>query len=545
MIHGDLARLHAHGYVIPTSGSLRPGGRWLPVLLDPKRDPRWETPLRAPAESVRPGFDGARERLLLATDIASGSEDVAHLTRGLEAALDEAAAQFERFTWAAPRDHQDTLLRDRPLLAMPLVGSGRGGFRHAQGRVVQEVLRTLDRRLPELPFDVVLVCWTRAQYAAVQSTRRSAGLAQPDLPDALAAAIPDLAARAARGSLGVLFGAGVSMPLGLPNWAELLGILAAGHDLGALHDLDPVDGASLIVSKLEPEVFAQRLGQHVTITRHSLAHGLLASLRPTVGVTTNYDRGYELALSHVVGGSTPPMLPWTWPDRPGVPRVLKLHGDVELGSVVLSREHFVEMHAMRRPLTALLEEQILANHVLAVGTSMSDTTLVNAIAESAALLASVRPPNTERKVLGTVLMTMAHKARASLLSGSLNVLAANQPPAAGAEPLGVLAAARVTDMFLDALAMNAAQELSYLADPAFDDLVEDPRLGRIAELARSLRAAVDGAAVDGDLSWLPLLEALDGVGATGRMRQGESGSRRWMPTTLTRGPEDWAGTRRD
>ncbi|MGB8019814.1 MAG: SIR2 family protein [Candidatus Nanopelagicales bacterium] len=530
VIHGDLARIHAHGYVIPTSGSLRPGSRWLPVLLDPTQEPRWETALRAPAARVRPGFDGAGERLLLATDIASGSEDIAHLTGGLEAALAEAAAQFERFTWTDPRDHQDTLRRDRPLLAMPLVGSGRGGFRHAQGRVVREVLRTLDRRLPELPFDVVLVCWTRAQYAAVQSTRRSAGLAQPELSGALAAAIPELAKRAARGSLGVLFGAGVSMPLGLPSWTELLAILAEGHDLGALQDLDPVDAASLIVSRLEPEVFAQRLGEHVTIARHSLAHGLLASLRPAVGVTTNYDRGYELALAHVVGGSTPPMLPWTWPDRPGVPRVLKLHGDVELGSVVLSREHFVEMHALRRPLTALLEEQMLANHVLAVGTSMSDATLVNAIAESAALLASVRPRGTERKVLGTVLMTMAHKARASLLSGSLDVLAANQPPAEGAEPLGVLAAARVTDMFLDALAMNAALELSYLADPAFDDLVVDPRLGEVAVLARSLRAAVDGAGVQGDLSWQPLLEALDGVGATARPRPPEFGRRRSIPT---------------
>lgn len=522
VIHGDISKIHADGYVIPADSRLIFEERWQGILggqpqpryhLPRAGDPRritWGV-VTEPAPGRSADDPHPDHRLMLVTDIASGSESLAQMTSGLELALDEAAAH-----WHEGHDSR----RSRPLLAMPLIGSGRGGFRGVQGRVVKALLETLDERVPGLPFDVVLVCFTRAQYSAVQSTRASARLCLPALPPTLDRAAVTLADFAATESLGVLFGAGVSIPLGLPDWSALLRALASGttfEDLGDLSGLDPMDAASLLLSAMpEPgdggDAFKDRLSRSVGLTRHSLAHGLLASLRPTVAVTTNYDRGYELALTHVIGDGGPAIMPWHPPLGAAAPRVLKLHGDVEEGSIVLRREDFLVMHATRRPLTALLQEQMLAHHVLAIGTSMSDSTLVSAIAEASTLLREIE---TDRS-LGTLVMTRRNPARAALLGESMTVLSADEPATPGGPRLEPAAAARVTDMLLDAVAVRSMREISFLADPQFADLVkDDASLVAVAESARALREAIDATGGKGNPQWVQVLAALDGLGATG------------------------------
>ena len=281
-----------------------------------------------------------------------------------------------------------------------------------------------------------------------------------------------------------------------------------------------MDAASLVLSAMPKargsgtaeKQFRDRLSRCVQVSQYSLAHGLLASLRPTVAVTTNYDRGYELALSHVLGPPGPAVMPWGHPEGAAAPRVLKLHGDVEFGSVVLSRKDFVVMHATRRPLTALLQEQMLAHHLLAVGTSMSDSTLVSAIAEASTLLRSIR---TKKRTLGTLVMTQHDPARAKLLRESMDVLVADEPPTEGGESLTAPAAARISDMLLDAVGLMSMRELNYLADPKFLDLIKDKpgRLVTVADRARDLRNAVEATGQIGQPRWAQILAALEGLGA--------------------------------
>jgi hypothetical protein len=523
VIHGDLTHVHADGYLIPADWRLEIGLPWRGVLGDlpepgyrelPAVEPqriKWGV-LERPAPAVASDGTQRDPSLLLVADIASTTRDISRPINGLKVALGIAADH-----WGA----HGVTRRDRPLLAMPLIGCGRGGFQGIQGAVVESLLTALDAQVPGLPFDVVLVCYDRAQYAAVQSTRTRQRLCLPHLPSTFEKPADALAEHAAHGSLGVLFGAGVSMPLGLPSWKTLLSRLAQGttvEGLGDLSGLDPMDAASLVLSGMtagpEPgagqEEFKRRLSESVTISRHSLAHGLLASLRPAVAVTTNYDRGYELALKHVLGDA-PAVMPWDPPTGAGAARVVKLHGDVERGSIVLSREDFVILHATRRPLTALLQEQMLAQHVLAIGTTMSDSTLMSAVAEASTLLRSIG----EDRPLGTLVMTQRDPPRAELLKASMHVLLADEPPPPTEQRLEPRAAARITDLLLDAVALRSMREHNYLADPQFQDLITtDPRLVEIAERARALRAAIDQFGQADQTRWGQIRQALDGLGAT-------------------------------
>ncbi|MGV1005785.1 MAG: SIR2 family NAD-dependent protein deacylase [Candidatus Nanopelagicales bacterium] len=515
VVHGNLAHIHADGYLIPADARLEIGRSWLEVLDDRHAPAVGDTQAGVRNPKVRAFLEGSR--LILVTDTSSETQDTQWLIAGMRAALQAAG---EVWTGDAPVWGADRPPRERPLLAMPLIGCGRGGFRGQQGRVVLEVLTALDALLPSLPFDLVLVCWTRAQYAAVNRTRTTRGLCEAELPAAMRAEVSALARRAAQGGLALLFGAGVSIPIGVPSWKALLGGLSHGLGLAGVSDLDPVDAATLIRSKLGEAEFREGLASAVKIRRHSLSHALLASLRPTVAITTNYDQGYELAISHVIREPSTAVLPWNWPESPAAPRLLKLHGDIELGSVVLSREDFVTMNATRRPLTALLQEQMLSGHVLAVGTSMSDATLMQAVSEAATLLRSVRQPDTISRVLGTLVMTESHPARAELLRNDLKVIFADTPPAAdgagegaGESKLEAGAAARISDLFLDRIAMSAGGELPYVADSAFSDLVPGD-LEEVAVQARKLRTALDAVGVESDPGWRQLLAALDGVGAT-------------------------------
>jgi hypothetical protein len=266
-----------------------------------------------------------------------------------------------------------------------------------------------------------------------------------------------------------MFGAGASMGIGMPRWNRLLELLL--KDLGPtdltpkdLGGIDSVDAASLLVelaSTKGEKAFTDALARHVSTTKCSLVHALIASLKPAVSITTNYDRGYENAVSAIVKDG-PVVLPWERPGTATRPTLLKLHGDVKRGSVVLARKDFVSMQAHRRPLGGLLQERMMVGHLLTVGTTMSDPTLVLAAEEVTSLLQRTMIPSVQH---GTVVLTEDDAARRSLLSRSFGVVVAN---ADGVE--GPVAGRRV-EIILDVLAMQTSRSLAFMLDEAYDDLV--------------------------------------------------------------------------
>lgn len=520
MIHGDLGSVFADAYLIPGDGRFVAGRKWSGQL--PQDAGRYfdADPRSALTQARGKEVEG---RLYLLADIGtSDSYDVSaalqHLLRGVEDAFKLSARHFPAGC-GAPN-------RERPLLAMPLVGTARGGFATRKGALVQGLIEFLEESVPGQPFDVVVVCYERSSYAAVQQSRRT----EDDLPPALAGHVQRLAEHARAGGLAVLFGAGASMPVGLPSWDKLLGDLGSAGERGSdvdlnglregLRDIDPVDAASVVLDILKKQGrvkdFEATLKGQLGVHQHSLMHGLIASIRPRVAVTTNYDQLYELAMRRVLDDGEVCVMPWDRPGHPEDARLLKLHGDLDKGSVVLSRDQFIEMHAQRRPLTALLQDHMLAGHVLAVGTSLSDPTMAQAAEEVSSLLRSVLPEQTGPPEVGTWIQTVDHPARRIMWQRLFAVGCGDEGLPTGEGLDWTLAGARMVDVLLDAVARASSDDVSFLADPVFDDLVEAREWDLLARKVHELREALDPV-LDRGGPFRQLDRALNDLGAHRRL----------------------------
>lgn len=503
-VHGDLKVLQADACLVPTAsdGWVRPYWSW---LWNPG-GPEVGTQLiehAARLESQRAVVvPGAGPTIVLANvAITTDVDPIDWLVQGLVSALEAYAV------WLSERPQPERPRRLLPLLAMPMIGTQGSGLANVRGRVIRRVLDVIDDFQADPPeglpvFDVALVCREDSDYAAVQATRRGRVPARTD--EWLAPVVDS----ARSGQLGVMFGAGASMPLGLPSWQGLLEALIGDLDTTELTaddllGLDPVDAASLIVTQAEKQgegTFLASLAKHVATSKCSLIHALIANTRPAVAVTTNYDRGYENAVA-AMGMGEPAVLPWDQPEVAGQARLLKLHGDVVRGSVVLSREHFVTMQAHRRPLGGLLQERMMVGHLLVVGSTMSDPTLVLAAEEVASLLEETRRKPGK---YGTVVLTRDDPARRALLSRSFDVVAA------GAAGSNVLRDARWVELVLDYVAMMASRRLSFLLLPAYDDLVTSEQKPLVMKL-RDLHEALHETSQDGELE-TAVRDALEGLG---------------------------------
>lgn len=270
----------------------------------------------------------------------------------------------------------------RPLIGVPLVGTGAGGRHHVRGEVVKAVVDRLLDELTHTDVDVVLVLREAGDYAAAQQARfRKLGSEQwPDLDKRHEAAVSALSQEADAGSLVLFLGAGVSMGAGLPSWAELLDRLLAEVsppvDLpaAARRELDSRDLGTL-VEKGVPD-FRTQLRRAVTesvegaaLTRVSLMHQLLASLPVREVITTNYDDLFRTAWQKA--GREPTVLPANRVS--GRPWLLPLHGTIDdKESMVLSRGDYLRLEGAGSALAGVVQAMLLTRHMLFVGYSLSD-----------------------------------------------------------------------------------------------------------------------------------------------------------------------------
>lgn len=382
-----------------------------------------------------------------------------------------------------------------PVLAMPLVGTAEGGFNYLRGEAVATILESLDAffvTYKGLLFDIMIVCHNASDYAAVQLKRRRVS---PGLPLRLAPLADGLttAIRAATNRhLGVLFGTGVSAQLRLPAWPKLLENLAHEFEVPLtkeqLERLDPVDAASLLVESAgTDDAFLTAIQRHLPTPQASLLHMLLAGIQPLIAVTTNYDAGYEMAVRGQ--GRTCSVLPWEQPTGVNSTLLLRLHGDVEHGSVVLSRDHFMTMQGHRRPLGSMVQERMLAGHLLTIGSSMSDPTLVQAAEEVASLIRTVRAGDRRSNHhsvdpaahQGTVILPNDDPARRMLLERSFDVIIAAKD-----EP-DIWLAGRDVAILIDYLAMRSSRSLAFVLNEAYNDILNTLESHYLMELLRDLR----------------------------------------------------------
>jgi hypothetical protein len=522
VVHGDLTVLDCDVAVVPTDALVRVEDSWQGLVTQEEARAAVPEGWRggSGARTLRIGRrdDDGPDRVLV--EVATqGSRPVRWYVDGVREALDLAAGSGCR---PAAR-------RRRPLVGLPLVGTGLGGSGGRRGELIPPLLDLLHEQVEKLDLDAVLVTFNRSDYAAVQASRGDPTCGSAELPAELEEHAQRLAGLAARGELVPFLGAGVSASAGLPAWWELLervadaGDLLADVDRRELHGLGPLDAAELLRTVLGDRAI-EAVTRQLDARRHSLVHGLLASLRPGRVVTTNYDRLFELACARPLAGTGGlAVLPWDAVD-PGRAWLAKMHGDVgHPDSIVLSRGDLLGHDLTRRPLSSLLQGQMLTGHLLFVGSSMTDDAVVRLAWEVRELQRAWEAPP---RLVGTVLGLREEPLRARLWHDVLAFVPLRVGEGAPGDPEGLLPA------FLDRLAQLASRERSYLLDPRYAGLVPEPlrplrdALDRLGDVLAGLPPDVDPAATahaEQALTAFGWRRPARGSGRRGESGQGEGG----------------------
>ncbi|PFG18532.1 SIR2 family protein [Serinibacter salmoneus] len=422
-----------------------------------------------------------------------------------------------------------------PVIAMPLLGSGRAGHAHDRGRLAESLVQSLSAAVRETGVDVMIVASSASDYAVLQHVRR-AQLAEhrlfAGLRPGLITQAQSLAAKVANHEVALFFGAGLSMGAGLPSWSGLLQELLKGLDSDLtwkeVERLPTLDQGEVIEAEARRAVDrgGPSLGERVAdiisrAERPSLSHLLLAGMQIPSAVTTNYDGLYERAVENA--GRTGDrreiaVLPWQDVSATG-PWLLKMHGDVNHpNSIVLTRNSFVSYDSRWKPVGSVVQSLMMTKHLLVVGASLTDDNLIRFAHEVATLRRQLTEEGStfaEESDIGTVITLRPDRAFERLWQRQFAVVMAGTDDEAGAPESGSgpspgharRAAARSMTIFLDAVAMFAARAPSHLLDARYqvedDHLVESLRDAYQEALAR-------GATHDG---WAALARALRQFGA--------------------------------
>jgi hypothetical protein len=486
VVQGDLTKLECDAVLVPTDVTGHVEGYWGSWAEGPipERDPE--------AKRVTASREiGGQIVRFVDVGATMATADVQWLREGLNDALAATARDL------AEPGFEPRHGRARPLLAMPVLGVGKGGFDSVRGEALTTLLEE-SLRAAAHGFDIAIACLRRSDYAALQSRRP---YDWSDLPTDQAAEADGLGERGVRrGSVALFLGAGVSKAAGLPDWAQLLADVAgdAGEDLpdrGAVDDLTRV--ASKIRRALGQAEFEGLLRQHLTADKYAVAHALVASMRIEEVVTTNVDNLYEQACETAFGPGELCVLPWNRMPR-RTPWLLKLHGDLIAGSLVFTREdydHFREDHGV---LGAVVQSLLMTRNLVFVGYSMRDRDFLALARQVAEALARA---GVEDRRIGTVLSLRPPDDHSQVATvGEVKVIVVG-----GANAGPVAEGARRLEIFLDRMAWSAAKaETSWVLDDHYRSLLSDQDR-RVVESLRAL--SLEGP------TWSPLREALARYGA--------------------------------
>jgi len=489
IVHGTIETLVHDAVILPVGIEFRFNSVWQGLAGKRPREPRqwkdraWGRVVDAPDRVWAVSVGGAvadpygkiLERVALSLEAISARRDARPKVRG-----------------------QESL----PLVAIPVIGIGRGGYGRRRGEVLASLVAHLAEEADRLRLDVALVTPENAVFAAAQYARRSFA---DVLPARLEDAARELGNAARQQDLALLVGAGVSAAAGLPTWHKLIKRLAVGlgDDAESLlnANLTATDQAELI-ERLDPEGFQQRVADIAgSVTRSSLLHGLLAGLDCREVITTNYDLLYEQAV-RATGRSITSVMPWA--SAHGADRwVLKLHGDIEHPkTIVLTRRHMVRYDAANRPSAALLQSLLLTKKLLVVGTSMTDDNVIRLAHEVQAYRQEHQGGGAG--TFGTVLDTQGDLLRSRLWEGQLDWIAL---PAVSPWP-----GRRAVELFLDRVAAHAARDSSWVLDSRFAGLLGDRGDADLADQIRRLYKMLPDRP---GTKWSPLVQRLREMGADG------------------------------
>jgi hypothetical protein len=460
VLRGDLTNLACDAWLVP--GDFEPGSTWLPALPDGPKPPLpigWGRS-DGPRSLLWPSALPPPTPQPFLTNTGSGTSDPQFFV--------DSARAFVRV--AAPYVHArgPSHRRQKPLLGVPLVGTGGSGGANVAGDVVRLLLRALFEEVLAHDVDIALVLREGPAWAAAQAERMALeGVAFRALSPAERERAESLAALARAGHLVVFIGAGVSQAAGLPSWSALLTDLAADktrpEERPALERLNELDRAALIKRRLGPNA---QLGNAVAdymrarAARSALGHGLLAQLPVEELITTNYDDLFERA--SLAAGHPITVLPGTQAEA-GTRWILKMHGCVTRPeSIVLTREDYMKFQENRSALAGIVQALLLTRHMLFVGFSFTDDNF-HRIAH--AVRQAMGSANRAQQ-FGSTLVVNPNPLARELWDDDLGWISFETDASGG--PRDVAAQARQADIFLDRVGAGASSTTSHLGDRRYD-----------------------------------------------------------------------------
>jgi len=507
VVHADLTKLACDYYLIPTDAGLDVGPHWHGRFGTPRSDlPVAEFSGTDRVTNARTLHDGARVRWVDTEYVHDASLE--WLKDGVRQALSEVEADLRGATGGRNR-------RAHPLVGMPVFGTGAGGYDGIRGEVLDMLLELTRDIAASAAFDIVIVCYDRSDYAALQARPKRLKLSSAALSNKQLEVADRLGERARAGSLVLFLGAGVSIPAGLPSWGELIEKLAEASPNGMVNaaelaDMAPPDAASVLMKASDAEEFSKLLEQQLRRDEHALGHAVLASLRVDEVITTNFDDLYEQSAAVTFGGRRLRVLPWERAE-PGFPWLLKMHGGIDRSHVVFSREDYDRYETSWGPLRSIVQALLMTRHVLFVGYSLKDENFTRLTEEVRDLFSKeVQPPSDDcpSRVLGTIVTLQPEPETTAQWSPDLDTIAVGEdfitPDGRGTADAG-----RKLEIFLDRIAAKAASdEHSYVLDPRYAELLvcaDRPFAERLVKLAHELP--------DSTPAWRKVKELLASYGA--------------------------------
>jgi len=488
IIRGNLTRLKCDAVLLPTDPETNVTKHWSELV---GRNPGEHGPL---SEFDTPSGWGSTVHTCLysnstgdapavwLTEIGGGVPSEERLLANVEAFLDKASKHSSR---------------SLPRLALPAVGTDMGGHRADKGTVFESLVPFLIEYAATHPVDVVLVSYERAHYAAAQRARKRAadslGSSKPPFwdfgprEDELFNKSSELAGACNLGQLVPFLGSGISKAAGAPSWQALLDEMFIEvrsddeSDLDAFHKLDIRDQASLLKLFYDDEKkYLEAITDRVGRERHSLSHGLLASLETKENVTTNYDDLFERACS--APDSDLAVLPYEPVERNRAHRwLLKLHGSLSRPTdIVITRDDYLGLPNRAGALFGLVQAMLLTRHMFFVGYSLSDESFHKVLHEvrMAQRGSDKDGDGTETpSLLGTALVLQPEPLFTQLFENDLEIVAVADTDE------DITSAKRRFEIFLDHLAYQAADVKSFFMDPTYASMLDPEELRTAEQLA--------------------------------------------------------------
>lgn len=501
---GDLRKFACDAWLMPCSKSAQPESYW---FLDDHAGPRKGNAFVNNGPRVQPlsGWRSLEPQPWLGR-VGSFGREISWYVDG--------AIEFVHRAADSLMNREPLFGRCFPLLALPIVGTGKGGAASRSGEVVQLLLPKLGEFVAQRNVDVALVCFDSSTYAAAQAERVRAGSNNwsDSLTDSLRKEADKLAGKS---DLALFLGAGVSQAAGLPDWNGLLQGLArqvpmSDDECDALTRINSMDQASILKHRLGEEALKLGINRLLGSKKHySLTHALLAALPVREVVTTNYDQLFEQAWGHPIADDIAIL-----PNRTSAQArrwLLKMHGCLSApDNIVLTRESYTRYDENLPGLAGIVQAFLITRHMLFVGFSLTDDNF-HRIVDAVRRLRE-NDSQAASKQFGTALTLGKGGLVESLWEGDLNRVAMDPQEEKQGFPFAV--AARRLQIFLDYLLSRTRDTCHLLVGRRFDPILSPGEIHLRDALTQFVNQLTGehATAIQQSVAWPRIKEMLLGLG---------------------------------